>query len=69
MIWYWESISLGKTKDGLGEEYLLLAKNAAGVMVRRTLAHKPMLVNDFDMATAVQITLRGMLKEIEGMRA
>lgn len=69
MMWYWESHKLGPSKSGFGTEYLFIAKNAAGVMVKRIVTHEPDLVDDDDMVWTIRTFLKGMLQEIEGLRA
>jgi hypothetical protein len=65
MIWSWQSVPVGKTADGLGEEYVIMAKNPYGKNVVRQLSYKPELITPDEMASHVRSAISSMEKEIE----
>lgn len=60
----WKAFNLGKTKDGFGTVYMIMAENEGMHNAIRTLEYRPDLVPDSEWVWHCRGAINSMMKEV-----
>lgn len=68
MTWHWQCVDLGANKT-FGRDYVIIAKNAAGMNVTRPFTYNEHLTSWDDMIFHIGGFIASMEREIAGFKA